>query len=515
MGSFASKLMQNTAEKSSVEEKMEDDSDNNLEGRGSNPSTPILTPKAFRNITEKNNLDPRSPSKHIARTPIEILSATTQKLKILALNNAETPLKNHVFLGIDPRSPAIDFQRTPIIVSSSSPANNLPEKLRNKNLDKVRKCTLPNTPNNKVLTPKLLESSPITPKPTSDPYKRKSFVLLETNIDFTETDLDTVIKEKYLGKSTQDLNATSNEICDPRSPTTDFLRTPIQICQKMEYQENISIQTIEECVEQNEKKDLIEEEKDELNENQTAETFMDIIKLSSSPNRLEPDSSIIEEKNIENILVIEVNDQSSKESESEDCDKGQQPLDISENPLINNTAVIKKEDTIIITPNKRATDEGIVVSQPIQSPNLQLENKLPKSAPVSPHNNVIFTPKKPKSQPVTPPFIDLTADVKELDKKLTHLIYQDEEDLVVCPRIVKVKDQSRTPLGLRNGNGHDNKKSTQKLKVSDKPRKAEYAVSKIPVFKEKKIKVQCENTPPRGLKPKKSQWDAKDDTLVI
>lgn len=39
---------------------------------GSIPSTPILTPKVFRDNIEKESFDPRSPSRHIARTPIEV-----------------------------------------------------------------------------------------------------------------------------------------------------------------------------------------------------------------------------------------------------------------------------------------------------------------------------------------------------------------------------------------------------------------------------------------------------------
>lgn len=131
--------------------------------------------------------------------------AAADKLKTLTIetggldNNVavETPLKRHLILGIDPRSPTLELQRTPIVVSAS-PDKRVPATIRNKNLDKVKNSSLLNSP--KVVPPKLLDSTPISHKIQSDAYKRKSFVLLETNVDFTETDLDTVIQRKYLGK---------------------------------------------------------------------------------------------------------------------------------------------------------------------------------------------------------------------------------------------------------------------------------------------------------------------------
>lgn len=269
----------------------------------------------------------------------------------------------------DPRSPTTEFERTPIVVA-------LPGKLHNKNLDNARKQLVAVTPAGKVLqrrhSPKLLESSPA--KQTRDASKRRSLVgVLETNLDFKETDLDEVIQKKLGCASLDDFNKSIGvyeEVdADPRSPTVDFTRTPLQILKK--------------------------------------------------------------------VGEIELNDEEASNSDE--------------------------------------------------------EKTVPKD--------------------------ELTV-VKNFDKKLTNLIYEDEEvDLVQKP--MKPKDNGcRTPLGVRNCNEQAPGKVVSKLRVSDRPLKP-HALSKIPVFKEKRGKgaLQCENTPPRSKldstnKSKKSHWDA-DRTLVI
>ncbi|RZC39689.1 cell division cycle-associated protein 3 [Asbolus verrucosus] len=151
------------------------------------PSTPILTPQ-----------DPRSPSVNIARTPLElVLGAKTSEGSANMMDKSCEGVVENVVLGIDPRSPTVEFNRTPIIVSVASKEN--PPKLQNKNLDNVRKSLIQTTPLTRkspnIVPPKLLDSSPISAIPITN--KRKSLVgLLETNIDYTETDLDSVYKAK-------------------------------------------------------------------------------------------------------------------------------------------------------------------------------------------------------------------------------------------------------------------------------------------------------------------------------
>ncbi|XP_072388929.1 uncharacterized protein [Diabrotica undecimpunctata] len=404
---------------------------------GSVPSTPILTPKT---IMDKE-WDPRSPSLNIARTPLEVLSAAAEKLNC----ENETPIRNkNCIQDIDPRSPTTDFTRTPIVLESGYDSS---KKIYNKHLNKVRLSemaqTSPNTAFNKksAIPPKLLESSPIQRK--SEAYKRRSLVgLLETNVDFTETDLDKVLQDK---------------------------------CK----------------VEENPQNTRIDENKKEV----CNEKLDDKLKVDNEDDGLQQLSLNEVDKNDEDTKVI------SDETEEDIENDG-------------------KHNNIVDTDNK--CDDGIIYEEHIFERTKMHILRSPKSAPCSPIK--VFKLKEIKSEPVTPPLVDLTADIKELDKKLTNLIYEDN-DLVVCPRIVQLRENKDRPA-LKSCNGNETRvKSVQNLKVSDKPRRSDYAVSKIPVFREKKgirarNDVQCENTPPRNMekkaiKNKKSDWDNKDTTLYL
>ncbi|KAK5645952.1 hypothetical protein RI129_004416 [Pyrocoelia pectoralis] len=161
------------------------------------PSSPILTPQ-IRNV----ELDPRSPNTNISRTPIEVLRTPLNKELINSSNFIDTDDCDHSNeVNIDPRSPTVDFHRTPLIIKVETKSE--PINIHNKIFDNVRRPTICLTPIKKPsedTSPKLLETSTKFVKQVEN--KRNSFIgLLETNIDYVETDIDIVIQKKTLSQS--------------------------------------------------------------------------------------------------------------------------------------------------------------------------------------------------------------------------------------------------------------------------------------------------------------------------
>lgn len=393
----------------------------------------------------------------------------------------ETPLKRHLILGIDPRSPTVGLQRTPIVISPIYPSG-----IKNKNLEKVKKIDIPGNSSSNTSSPKLLSSNPITPKIVkNDTFKRKSFVLLETNIDYTETDLDAVIQEKHslaikneeklAENNCVNTSLNENEYDTASEESLSVVKKDAEIETKVEISDDLP----EVPVVENELQCLLHVHKEDT-ENTDNKDEVEITEPLES--KIVSETETIVEANVDQLETIE---------EPE----------------------VTEKDTAEVTDMKTTKSVEKTVNDSADNNDFVAHLLCTKSAPVSPPNMVCLTPKLTKSEPVTPPVVNLTADIRELDKKLTNLIYEDE-DPVVCPRAVKPKNQNRTPLGPKN---EDSNRRT-KLKVSDKPRKSINPCSKIPVFKEKRIKVQSENIPPTGLrneKPLKPHWDPKDDTLVI
>lgn len=145
----------------------------------------------------------------------------------------------------DPRSPTTEFTRTPIMTTNTNKHSKSETALQNKGTDNVRKIllcsnaykTLCQQNQKENMMPRLLETST---KIVKQAEKRKSFVgLLETNLDFQETDLDNVMFTKQMDEMKLEpplvpaIPIFKSIDADPRSPTTDFLRTPIQIVKKI------------------------------------------------------------------------------------------------------------------------------------------------------------------------------------------------------------------------------------------------------------------------------------------
>lgn len=154
----------------------------------------------------------------------------------------ESPLR---LLENDPRSPTTEFTRTPIMTwNKNSKSDTLLQNKHTENVRKILLCSnaykaaLAQQTQNENISPRLIETST---KIVKQAEKRKSYVgLLETNLDFQETDLDNVSTTKHNENEskirtpvTPSIPILKNIDADPRSPTTDFLRTPIQIVKKI------------------------------------------------------------------------------------------------------------------------------------------------------------------------------------------------------------------------------------------------------------------------------------------
>ncbi|KAK9888469.1 hypothetical protein WA026_000718 [Henosepilachna vigintioctopunctata] len=460
------------------------------------PSTPMqctIKPSNVKNVSE---MDPRSPNFNIIRTPIEVA---------IISNEAEVETNmSQMEIAADPRSPSDQFTRTPILIQSSV-SGRTPFKLHNKILDNAR-SSIYYTPtktskiqkdfqiNRTPIPPKLLESSPVSRKHCEN---RKSFVgLLETNIDYRETNLDNYIETNTFSSGLT-INTNENflssgsiikqENCDPRSPSTEFLRTPIQIIKKIGE------------VDLNKVDNDVEVDNQQYEECCNSESLLKI--ATPCVESIEVEENIITLKstveNLENNSKVQNTSHDFETFNQENC------IDMK-NVDGNHSSNLQNKNDII------CEDIVNILNDLVGHVETQLKQKEDTEI-------ISIYSENDKHQAL----IDLTADIREFDRKLTKIIHEDNETFSFrrTPKSEKEeKPRNRTPMKDRN---IIEEPKRNKLKVSDKPRKLD-TVSKIPIFREKngENKIQCENTIPLDLgvrKKKKShqpKWDS-DKTLVI
>ncbi|XP_044266369.1 cell division cycle-associated protein 3-like [Tribolium madens] len=281
--------------------------------------------------------------------------------------------------------------------------------------------------------------------------------------------------------ATQDTNETVNLVLgiDPRSPTVEFNRTPIIVGA------------------------VTKEKQPKLLKNKNLDNVRKF-EIQTTPKAVEKKSIIVPPKLLSTSPVSLVTNYNKRKSVVGLLETN---IDFTETDL----------DSVQAKANLNAS---LPVEIPEDLPSNKLKSQM-ENLQVDSTNNWIpdklneeAEPKELDEKLTEEKEINVTAQVKDFDKKLTNLIYEDEneDDNKLTPRLAKVRENNRTPLSVRNGN-EVNKKAASKLRVSDKPRKSE---SRIPVLKDnpRRIGVQCENTPPMNMHSKTPHWDA-DKTLII
>lgn len=453
----------------------------------STPTKPILTPNS--RISE---IDPRSPSTNICRTPIEI--SGTPSINEFSVNdtfNLNSPaVLNKVLL--DPRSPAVEFMRTPIVVPEKKRTT-----LRNKNFDNV---LLNGTP--KLTKPILLDITPENQTATHSSKRKSVAGYLETNLDFVETNLDEVILRKSLSNLCTKSDYTPiksmlsciDKVSNDDKDLTNSLHKLVT-----EDEILISITNKEENIAQIQ--NIMDDIIDEVFkiEDIKIDIIPRIVAISPKPRKIiksfdkKMKELIYEECKLEasnNILLEEIMSEDKKENQIE-IENNTIVLQNS-GDIINNDSNDKDANVLDVVPNEENqntetyTDKIVVKDANINAKEICKTNILQEKGTRSDTNKT-----------------RITSYVKEI-KNREKTVIKDVENFDVIKRV---------PLTDRNGSNKN--RTIPKLRVHDKPRKCQYSVSKIPQFKGKRFaklpQTQCENTPPRK---NASVWD-NEETLVI
>ena len=384
----------------------------------------------------------------------------------------------------DPRSPSVEITRTPILIENEDCT---PVKLHNKNLDKAR-ISLGSSTNSlhvklhkryRTNGPILLESTPVLLKLHEN--KRKSCVgFLETNIDYEETDLDSVNVSRKLNGVVDKLQQEDGSLCGLR---VDGEASGSEINSSEEHIDGTCGETAVDT-------------KNAVESDDTSITVGDV-----AANDKEGRGDIIDiispsvETSAKEITCSAENARALNESNAE-------VTNFEQNGDVNVTCILNE--------NKMGNSSAKRVDE-IENDDIEKMDETSKKAV----KREIFSPVANGSDE----FPALT--IKNFDRKLTNLIY---EEKISNNKFGKTKSygegRAGAPLATRNSIPCLKRNET-KLKVSDKPRSHGKDSSKIPVPKArqtKSVSVQCENAPPRNAlgdgKKAKSRWDS-DNTLII
>lgn len=343
---------------------------------------------------------------------------------------------------------------------------------------------------------------------------------------------------------------------DPRSPSVEFTRTPIALTNAK------LIKSVNQPVKlRNKNLDLVRQHftnfspmkphgtniitvKNKLNKTEVKVNQGPILLAASPYTKKVVDNAILDKEKRKSFLGLLETDLDFVETDLDSV-------------IHNGRKDIVEDDKVIVEEDETDLDNEeqkivAVDDETIEDPGLKEENTLEMSVKEKLHHNkeAFVSPIKEaleKMSKIDQEIKDVIASVQTslppfemegdslstaFDKKVTNLIYEDQtvpKTLKSATNVANLGTGNRTPLGERNINHNtSSKKSTHKLKVHDQPlnlNKKDYAVSKIPVFKEKKgnnkkaLMQQCENTPPRQKltdqqKPRNTQWDG-DNTLII
>ncbi|XP_017777711.1 PREDICTED: cell division cycle-associated protein 3-like [Nicrophorus vespilloides] len=356
--------------------------------------------------------------------------------------------------------------------------------------EKTESCSVPTTP---ILTPKVKILSEFDPRSPSTNIVR-------TPIQKLSSPNDSGIKENECDSFNIGSPVPKMLLQDPRSPTYEYMRTPIVVsansCENQAVTKNLEgVRKTLTLITPKKISDMSSHVPPKLLESSPVTAKPNDNKRKSMVGVLETNLDYVE-TNIDEVITNKVAlvDEETVESKESASDLKIKFFEQKTNEDNFEAASSSNGDASLNnTDNKRVIvdDDGLIIKS---SSTVEEDEPTPKIDEAA-----------PKVQD------KVQSSEQEFAKKIATLIYTDEDSVLVNRQSKKQKECNRNPLGIRNG--------VPKLKVSDKPRKNEFSTCKIPIYRNK-LSTQCENTPPKSManvkahRSKVAQWDS-DNTLII